>query len=190
MSHFIPGKIVKEFTTKSGKQAIIRYPKWEDIEAMTAYMNTLSTENTFVSFSGEELSLKEEAEYLGSMFASMELGDVVKLFCEVENKIVGISDVRRDVSKRERAKHVVIFGITVAKDFRGDGVGKILAQTVFSEAKQMIPGLKIIWLHCFASNTNALALYEKLGFREVGRIPGELLYKSEYIDGVQMTLSV
>lgn len=190
MSYFIPGKVVKEFTTKSGKKAIIRYPKWEDLQSMTDLMNDISAEDTFISFSGEQLTIKEEVGYLGSQFVEMELGNVIKLFCEIDGKLVGACDVRRESSRRERTKHVGIFGLMIAKDFRGDGIGGALSQAVIDEAKEKISGLKLIWLHCFAINTAALGLYAKLGFKEVGRIPGEILYKGEYIDGVQMTLPI
>lgn len=32
MTNLLPGRTVKTFTTKKGKQAVIRYPKWEDEE--------------------------------------------------------------------------------------------------------------------------------------------------------------
>jgi len=50
---FIPGLIVKKFISKKGKEIIIRYPKWEDLEELTRYANKLSKEDTFVTFSGE-----------------------------------------------------------------------------------------------------------------------------------------
>ncbi len=28
---FIPGELVKTFTTKKGKEIVIRYPKWEGV---------------------------------------------------------------------------------------------------------------------------------------------------------------
>jgi hypothetical protein len=41
MTHFIPGKRVKTFTTKKGKQAVIHYPQWEDLDLLLEYINTL-----------------------------------------------------------------------------------------------------------------------------------------------------
>jgi ribosomal protein S18 acetylase RimI-like enzyme len=157
---------------------------------MTEYMNTLSAEDTYISFSGEQLSVREEAEYLGSVFASAELGNMVKLFCECEGQIVGIADVRRELSRKERSKHVGIFGLTVAKEFRNDGLGETLAREAILHAQKEMPNLRLIWLHCFSINTAALHLYSKLGFSEVAKISGELLYKGEYIDGIQMVLPV
>ena len=52
---FMPGQIVKKFFSKKGKEMIIRYPKWEDLEEFTLYINKLSYEDTFITFSGEEI---------------------------------------------------------------------------------------------------------------------------------------
>ena len=41
---------------------VIRYPKWEDLEELTRYINKLSSEDTFVTFSGEEIKKEEEAK--------------------------------------------------------------------------------------------------------------------------------
>ena len=46
--------------------------------------------------------------------------------------------------------------------------------------------LRMLELSCFANNPRALNLYEKMGFREVGRIPGKYFYKGGYIDSVEM----
>lgn len=188
MPNFIPGKVIKECRTKSGKIVQIRYPKWDDLLSMTEYMNILSAENTFISFSGEQMSVEEESAYLESVFANAELGNMVKLFCVCEGKIVGIADVRRETSRRERSKHVGIFGLTIAKSFRNDGLGELLAREAIRQAKNEMQNLRLIWLHCFSINTAALHLYSKIGFTEVARIPGELLYKGEYLDGIQMIL--
>lgn len=190
MAHFIPGKIIKEFKTKSGKSAVLRNPKWEDLDEMTEYTNALSKEDTFISFSGEDLSLKEEVEYLASTFSLAELGDLVKVFCEIEGKLAGVCDIRRELSRKRRSRHIGILSLTVAKEFRNDGIGKVLLEQTIEEANRQVSDLKMIWLHVFGTNDLAKNLYQKLGFVEVAKIPGELLYKGEYIEGLQMVLKL
>lgn len=53
---FQPGKIVKTFTSKSGKKIVIRYPQWKDLNQLTEYINKLSAEDTFTTFSGEKIT--------------------------------------------------------------------------------------------------------------------------------------
>ncbi|SRR5258708_1057367 len=185
---FTPGKIIKEFTTKSGKHALIRYPTMDDVPALLAFINEVSLEDTFIRFSGEQQTLETEQAYLQSEIDKMVKGDVVKLVCFVGDTFAGVCDVSRDVNLATRRLHVGIFGLIIAREFRGDGIGKILAQTTIDEAKTEITGLHLIRLDCFSINTPALTLYAKLGFKEWGRFQGALFYKGEYVDEVHMAL--
>ncbi len=187
---FTTGKTIHTFTTKNGHQAEFRYPSWEVLPQVLEYINTLSAEDTFIRFSGEKLTLKEEAEYLSSVFVEMELGQAVSVYCYLEGQLVGICGVEKLPALKERGKHVALFGLTVAKEYRGEGIGYELASTTIQQAKERLEGLRLITLSCFAINTTALALYRKLGFQEMGRFPEYVLYKGEYIDQVEMFLKV
>jgi RimJ/RimL family protein N-acetyltransferase len=185
---FIPGKVLKTFTTKSGRTATLQYPQWEMLSQLLDYINTLSKENTFIRFSGEEITLTEEAKYLASIHVEMELQQKVYVYCTVDGQLVGVCEVGKIAELKERGKHMARLGITVAKDFRGEGIGEELAKTTIEEAQRQIEGIRTIILECFAINTVALNLYRKLGFTEVGRIPGYLKHNEEYVDEVQMVL--
>jgi RimJ/RimL family protein N-acetyltransferase len=187
MSHFfIPGKVIGTFTTKSGKIAEVRYPQWETLSELLKYINTLSAEDTFITFSGEQLTHKEEAEYLASVFVQMDLGHGVWTQCYINNELVGVCEVSRANEQRERTKHVAKFGLTIKKEFRQDGIGFNLAHLTIENAKEHVQDLRIIFLLCFAENQAALKLYHKLGFKEVGRIPKMLYRKGEYSDEIEM----
>lgn len=60
----VDGKIVFQGQTKTGKNIIIRYPLMSDVNQMRDFMNTVSKEQTFIRFQGEQLSLEEEENYL------------------------------------------------------------------------------------------------------------------------------
>lgn len=186
---FTPGKIVAEFTTKSGKSAVIRYPMWEDVPRLMEHINAVSSEDTYITFSGEHISLAEEANYVASEFSAMELDNAVKLFCFVEGVFAGVCDIHRNLAKKKRGAHVGIAGLVIGKQFRGDGVGYKLFSSTLEEARKL-SGLRMVQLDCFATNESALSLYKKLGFQEVGRIPNALLHKGEYVDEVVMKLDL
>lgn len=187
---FIPGKVIKTFTTKSGREATLMYPRWEHLHQLLEYINTLSAEDTFIRFSGEQLALKDEAEYLASIFVAMEMQRKVYVYCVVDNQLVGVCEVGKMPELQARGQHMARLGITVAKDLRGEGIGEQLTKTTIEEAKQHLEGLRTIILECFATNSVALNLYRKLGFVEVGRIPGYLKHGNEYVDEVQMVLQL
>ena len=185
---FIPGKIVKKIKLKNGKEAVIRYPKWEDLEGLTSYINELSKEDTYITFSGEEITKEKEADFLANRFKEMEFGDCVMLIAVIEGKIAGIVDVGRDKRGRSRTKHVTQLGISVRKQFRGLGLGRALLKTIITEVRQKLEGIKMITLEVYSENERAINLYKSEGFEEYGRLRKGVYYRGRYIDGVKMVL--
>lgn len=186
MKTFTPGVVIHEFITKNGQQATIRYPQSSDVQAMTEYANILSAEDTYVVLSGEQLSLEEEHAYLDDEFHKIEDGDGVLLLCTVDGNLVGISGVTRNQRGRKRSLHLGIFGISIHKDYRGQGLGHELAKTTIDEARINIDGLRIVTLSVYKPNTSAYEMYKKLGFIEYGVLPEGVAYKGGYIDKVLM----
>ena len=190
MPHFEPGKIVKTTKLKTGQALVIRYPRWSDLQQVTDYINCLSQEHTFIRFSGEKISLKEETEFFGHVFTTIELGDMVQLHAVIDNQIVGVSSIERNTTSKKRSLHVGIFGISIAIEHRSLGIGQILAQTVINEVKWRLEGLRLITLSVYEPNVVALELYTKLGFVEAGTIPGHILHRGEYVGQVTMYLEL
>jgi len=190
MQNFTPGVTIHRFLTKNGEEAIIRYPEASDVQAMTEYINTISKEDTFIVVSGEQISLEEETKYLEDLMTKMNDGDAVMLLCTVNGTLVGSAAVSRNHSSRRRALHIGIFGISVKAEFRGQGVGYELAKATIDQAKLNIDNLRIITLTVYEPNVKAQLLYEKLGFKEYGVLPGGTWYKDKYIDEISMYLPV
>lgn len=190
MTGFILGKIINSFKTEKGNEVVIRYPKREDLNELTKYINALSKEDTFMSFSGEVITIDEEKKILENMLKDIELGDKIVLCAFVNDKLIGVCNIDRNMRQRTRGLHVGIFGVSVAVDFRGEGISYKLAKTAIEEAKHKISGLKIITLIVFGANQIAINLYKKLGFKECGRLPDGLLYKGDYMDEVRMYLEL
>lgn len=190
MSYFHPGEIIYQGRSKRGKKIVIRYPRWEDIDELTAYINKLSAEDTFILFSGEKIKKEEECKALAKWFVDMELQDAVWLLVESNKKIIGIANVNRNKDNRKRSLHVGLLGISIKKEFRGEGIGKILLQTIINEAKNKLPNLKLIFLEVFEKNYLALNLYQKLGFEKCGQVPDFILYHNQYIDAIYMVLKL
>jgi ribosomal protein S18 acetylase RimI-like enzyme len=92
-----------------------------------------------------------------------------------------------DINLKDKIEsHVGVFGITVAKEFRNQGIGKLLMNLVFKEAQKKIPSLKIVTLGVFANNPIAKEMYKKFGFVEYGKLPKGLVHKNQFIDHVFM----
>lgn len=178
-----PGQIVYQGKIKDGQNVVIRYPTLNDVEALTNHINTLSKEETFILLQGEQLTLDYEKEYLKSTLEKMAHKKKIVLMVFIGDKLVAESSIEM---KDKAEGHIGRFGIAVAKEYRGLGIGKLLMTTIFNEAKKNLPDLKMIVLGCFSSNHNALKMYEKFGFIKYGTLPKGIKHKGQYVDNVCM----
>ena len=177
------GRILYKGKTKKGREILVRYPKKDDTILLLNYFNTLSKERTFIRFQGEELTLKEEKKYMRDLLKKMKKNRAVKLLAFIGDKLVGVSDIKLQ-DKVEL--HVGVFGITVAKEFRKEGIGKLLMNLAFEEAKKNLKDLRIVKLGVFANNPIAKIMYEKFGFIVYGNLPEGIKHKSKYINHIYM----
>jgi GNAT superfamily N-acetyltransferase len=70
-----------------------------------------------------------------------------------------------------RAEHVANAGFIVAPGRRNKGLGQLLGETMLAHAKQL--GYRsVIFNLVFSENVVARRLWDKLGFKELGVIPG------------------
>lgn len=177
-----PGQIIKTFTSKKGNNVIIRYPKWEDLDAVTRFVNALIEEDTFLMLP-EKQTRQTEASWMAKTFEDIEKGKKIHIVVEVTGKYAGNSEIR--VHDRRQA-HVGDIGISLAAAYRDEGIGRELLLALIEEGKKA--GLKLLILHCFETNERALHLYEKLRFKRSGTVPGIYAYKSDYIGEVTLYL--
>jgi len=85
-----------------------------------------------------------------------------------------------------RIAHRGTCGFSVAKQWRGKGIGTTLLQTLIEWAGAN-PLIEKVGLAVFANNEQAIRLYRKLGFVEEGRRPREMkLGPGQYVDDIMM----
>jgi len=179
-----PEKIIFTGKTKKNRQITIRYVKKQDVRFIMDYMNILSKERTFIRFQGEQLSLKDEKKYLDSFLAQMKKNGAIKLLAFYNKKLVGMADIRL---KDRNSDHVGIFGLTVAKSFRNEGIGKLLTRLILGEARKNIKKLRIVELGVFANNMIAERMYQKrFGFKQYGCLPKGIRHKGRFVDHILM----
>lgn len=178
-----PGKIVYQGVTKTNQPFLIRYLDVGDTQILLDYINTLSKEQTFIRFQGEQLSIEEEQQFVDKNISGIQKGRAVQLLAFSDSKLIGVSGVNM-MEKVE--KHNGLFGISLAKEFRSEGIGTILMEKVLEESENNLEGLKIIILTMFGTNDVAKKLYEKMGFIEYGRLPEGIIFKDQFVDYVYM----
>lgn len=175
-------KIVWEGHSKQGKNILIRLLHQNDAASLCRYMNALSRERTFIRFQGEQFTLEEETAYITGQLQRMEQNQTIHLVALCEGTVVGVAEVS---GKDLVEKHVGVLGISVAQPYRGEGIGALLLETVLNAAAQL-PHLRLIMLEVFSDNTLAIAMYQKFGFVEYGRLPEGILHNQAYVDTVYM----
>ena len=90
-----------------------------------------------------------------------------------------------------RKNHVAEIGITIAKGYRGIGLGRYMMKRILELAKtELKPNPKIIRLSVYANNVPAISLYKKIGFKRVAKIPKQIQYGRKLVDEIVMILEL
>lgn len=82
-----------------------------------------------------------------------------------------------------RCGHICNASYAVRADLRGQHIGEKLVEHCMAKGKEL--GFRILQFNAVVrSNTYALRLYEKLGFVQLGIIPGGFLMKDEHYEDI------
>lgn len=169
--------------SKNGLEIEFRYPTEKDLYILWKYINKISQERTFLHIRGADISIEEEEKFLNGELEKISLHTGVLVLCFVNKELIGVCGVSL---KGNVEKHVSVLGISLLKDFRGQGIGKALIEHTIKEAKKNIKGIKIITLEVFSKNQVAINLYKQIGFVEYGRLPSGIQLDHEYMDQILM----
>jgi len=174
---------IDTFITKSGQEIKFRYPTIDDVEVLKNYINKLSTEQSFLILQGFQNTTESETKWLQDKLEKINKNQCVYIGGFHNNQLIACAEITLGF---EAKSHVGEFGISVAADFRGEGIGQKIMELVISESIKNMPEMKIINLEVFSQNQVAQNLYRKLGFIEYGRLPGALRRKNQFDDAILM----
>ncbi|MBB3118331.1 GNAT family N-acetyltransferase [Pseudoduganella violacea] len=94
-----------------------------------------------------------------------------------DGALLGTAALLREPRQKESHRAALI-GVYVRPEQRGRGLARRLAQTVVDHARSL-PDLRLLTLDVTETNTQAIALYESLGFQRYGVLP-----EATCVDGV------
>jgi putative acetyltransferase len=106
------------------------------------------------------------------------------LVAEVDGALVGNAGLN-PVGTAQRRRHAMHFGITVAKEWQGRGVGTRLMSALLDTADRWLGCLRIE-LTVYTDNAAAIALYRKFGFEVEGTHRAYALRNGRYADVLAM----
>ena len=138
--------------------------------------------------------LAESPEAFGSDFATESASPIEAFAKTLESlyvagafdgdRLVGVTGFRQ--LDREKTRHRGdIWGVYVAPDARGKGIGRGVMEHVLEHARGRVLQ---VHLSVTTGNSPAVALYEHLGFERYGTEPRSLLVNGRYLDEYLMVL--
>lgn len=172
----------KTHLLKNGKQVIIKTIGTQDAQRLIDLKRNYIVNTITIPLTIDEypMDLNREVSIIKDYNES---ANSQLLVAEYEGQFVGNIDLTG--SKRIRMKHTGMIGMGIQKDWRNQGLGKVLMESIINWAKNE-SDIEVIWLDVYASNLLGLNLYKNTGFKVSGMIKGFFKHGNEYIDKVQM----
>lgn len=161
-----------EIILKNGKKAVLRAPKTEDAAETVEYLNKACGETDFLARYPEENFFTEEAEkkYIE---ANLNNPDTMMIVCTVDGKMAGNCQIVFMNTLKTGHRAAVMIGLL--REFWGLGIGSAMFEQLISAAKER--GISQLELEMIEGNLRAEALYRKMGFEEVARMPDAFRFR-------------
>ena len=160
-------KYRNEMTIKNGQKCIIRNGTFEDGPEVSTFFTTTHGETDYLLSYPEE-STRDDEKQSNYLKETTESDREIELLAIVDGKVVGMAGFNA-IGSKYKVRHRAEFGITVSKNYWGQGIGKAIMNASIECAKEA--GYIQLELDVVADNTRAIELYKKLGFIEFGRNP-------------------
>ena len=173
---------MKTIRLSKGQVLSIREAVIQDAASMIRYLERIAQDTEFLTFGPGELtmSVNDEEKLLEE---SCKFKNKVTLVAEVENEIIGCLTFRG--GPRPRNEHAGEFGISVLKDYWGQGIGSTMIEETIEWAKVSNVVRKINLL-VRIDNERAVRIYEKLGFMREGVISRGVFISDQFYDYIYM----
>jgi len=170
-----------EMTLKNGMTCTIREAEPGDGELLLPFLALVAIESDNLTFGPGEFTPtgEEEEEFIRSC---REKDNGCIFVAVIEGRIIGNLSFRGGDRKRNR--HTGEMGVSVLKEFWGNGIATALVNRLLEWA--VASPITKINLRVKEDNRTAITLYSKLGFMEEGRITRDFLIEGRYYDSVQM----
>ena len=168
---------------KLGRTVVLRNARPEDSTDLIKYLKITGAETPYLIREPDEITITEENE---KQFIQAKIDDEreLMLVAFIDGKHIGNCSLMR-IAPYKRYNHRCDVAIALYKEYCGCGIGKAMLQTILDVAKSV--GYEQAELEVMAENKDAIAMYEKLGFKKFGTFPDNMKYADgSYIDSYWM----
>lgn len=176
--------IIKElyYTTKN-KTVCFKSPSVDDALQLCHLRYTTASETYFMARYPEEVQLDVEAMKT-RIKQKLDDSQELHIAAYINNQIVGDLIISK-ISNNLKLQHRASLGISILKEYCNLGLGHKMIEIALHQAK--LNGFEQVELGVFEDNDRAIHLYEKLGFKTIGKIPNAFKLKDgTYRDEILM----
>ncbi|MBR5224128.1 MAG: GNAT family N-acetyltransferase [Clostridia bacterium] len=180
-------RYLREITLANGESILLRSLETKDAGAAIFCFRKVAGETQFLLRETDEcgITIAQEEETIAR---KLESPREMLLGAFVGEALVGMAGLNA-VGQLSRVRHRAGVGVSLEKAYWGKGIGKAMMTALIDAARQA--GYEQLELDVVDKNERAIALYERLGFRAVGRMPKAMKYRGGgYADLVYMVLEL
>ncbi|ASK60782.1 GNAT family N-acetyltransferase [Virgibacillus phasianinus] len=168
---------------KNGEQVSIRKAELADAQVVLNIQWQTILENDYLITVPEEFNqtIPQQRDWIQKLLDNKR---ETMMVAEVDSIVVGW--IVFQTRNPKRLAHAGTFGMMIAQEYRGIGIGKMLINALLDWAEKN-PLIEKVSLWVISTNQRAIALYESFGFKEEGRKVREIkLDKTKYADVILM----
>lgn len=164
----------KEILLKDGRVLVLRNGERKDAEYVLNNFISTHKESDYLLSLPEECSftVEKEEEYLQ---VKKNAERDIELLGIVDGVVVGTAGID-GVGRYKKISHRCTFGISISKEYWGQGIGKALTEASIECAKKA--GYHQVELEVVKDNERAMRLYKNLGFEIYGENDRGFIRKS------------
>ena len=192
MTLFKVGHVYRRFTLASGKKVTLRVLRWEDLDGLLMFINSLVNEkqgdkkSTLYTGFDRKVTREEEVEWLAQTLVAIEGESVINMVADINGKIIANGDVTR--GRYKDTHHHGHMGLTMISKYRGQGIGRRMIETLVRESRRA--GLRTLDAEFLADNETARRAYERAGFKQAGIVPHKVFRNGRYFDSLIMAREI
>ncbi|KNF09454.1 acetyltransferase, GNAT family [Gottschalkia purinilytica] len=170
----------------NNKKIIIRKAIKSDAKNIIEYINRIAGESDFLTFGLGEFNttVKEEECFIED---ALKKKNTLLIVAEINGQIIG--NLNFSGGLRQRNAHIGEFGVSVLKEYWGNGIGEELIKYLINWSKDTNI-IRKINLRVRSDNERAIYLYRKLGFYEEGILKRNFLIDDKFYDSLLMGLLI
>ena len=157
----------------------VRPARPRDARSMLAMLRAVAAERRFIRIEDVE---RARVGAVRQRFRRPWTREGAEVVAGADGRVIGHLGVGRE--EGPGTAHVASIGMSVAREWRGRGVGSALLAQAFRWARWA--GVEKLALSVYPGNEAALALYEKFGFAVEGRLTGHSKKSYGYEDEIVM----